>query len=78
MYATLGIEQDDDGDEDFIYDVDFARREEREEEEAEKLPSDFVKSPKAARKAGSQRKLKGASAKRRKNSQGVHSGQPLA
>ncbi|KAG3114843.1 hypothetical protein PI125_g6064 [Phytophthora idaei] len=70
---------DDDGDEDFIYDVDFARREEREEEEAEKLPSDFVKSPKAARKAGSQRKLKGASAKRRKNSQeGVHSGQPLA
>ncbi|RAW31967.1 hypothetical protein PC110_g11685 [Phytophthora cactorum] len=69
MYATLGIEQDDDGDEDFIYDVDFARREEREEEEAEKLPSDFVKSPKAARIAGSQRKQKGASAKRRKNSQ---------
>ncbi|KAG3060762.1 hypothetical protein PC122_g19887 [Phytophthora cactorum] len=71
MYATLGIEQDDDGDEDFIYDVDFARREEREEEEAEKLPSDFVKSPKAARIAGSQRKQKGASAKRRKNSQGI-------
>ncbi|RAW37569.1 hypothetical protein PC110_g6165 [Phytophthora cactorum] len=71
MYATLGIEQDDDGDEDFIYDVDFARREEREEEEAEKLPSDFVKSPKAARIAGSQRKQKGASAKRRKNSQSI-------
>ncbi|KAG2847887.1 hypothetical protein PC118_g6039 [Phytophthora cactorum] len=69
MYATLGIEQDDDGDEDFIYEVEFARREEREEEEAEELPSDFVKSLKAAHKAGSQRKQKGASAKRRKNSQ---------
>ncbi|KAG6947038.1 hypothetical protein JG687_00016360 [Phytophthora cactorum] len=66
MYATLVIEQDDDGDEDFIYDEDFARREEREEEEAEKLPSDLVESPNAARKAGSQRKQ---SAKRLKNSQ---------
>ncbi|KAG3031329.1 hypothetical protein PC120_g3181 [Phytophthora cactorum] len=71
MYATLGIDQDDDGDEDFIYEVEFARREEREEEEAEKLPSDFVKSLKAAHKAGSQRKQKGASAKRRKNSQSI-------
>ncbi|KAG6942111.1 hypothetical protein JG688_00018308, partial [Phytophthora aleatoria] len=66
MYATLVIEQDDDGDEDFIYDEDFARCEEREEEEAEKFPSDFVESPNAARKAGSQRKQ---SAKRLKNSQ---------
>ncbi|KAG4249467.1 hypothetical protein PC116_g2742 [Phytophthora cactorum] len=49
MYATLGIEQDDDGDEDFIYEVEFARREEREEEEAEELPSDFVKSLKAGK-----------------------------
>ncbi|KAF1781510.1 hypothetical protein GQ600_1328 [Phytophthora cactorum] len=38
---------DNDGDEDFIYDEDFARREEREEEEAEKLPSDLVESPNA-------------------------------
>ncbi|KAF1785167.1 hypothetical protein GQ600_12707 [Phytophthora cactorum] len=47
MYTTLVIEQDNDGDEDFIYDEDFARREEREEEEAEKLPSDLVESPNA-------------------------------
>ncbi|KAF1785773.1 hypothetical protein GQ600_12798 [Phytophthora cactorum] len=52
MYATLVIEQDDDGDEDFIYDEDFARREEREEEEAEKLPSDLVESPNAGGGAG--------------------------
>ncbi|KAF1772513.1 hypothetical protein GQ600_13898 [Phytophthora cactorum] len=49
MYATLGIEKDDDGDEDFTYDEDFARHEEREEEEAEKLPSGFVEPPKAGK-----------------------------